>query len=457
MSFIADKQTLEDLNLLGKYKPYSIYSLFNKVTTTGGERMLDAMFQHPLSDAAEINQRSTLFQYFQRRALAFPFNKEEIGIMEDFLGAGGGNILTATTGAVRKKLMSTLVRDEAYGVLQTGVLTVIKVLNGLSDFLRKLDERESPEVRELGRPFEEQVTLLKGILGDRRLSGLREDAGATTLPLLKLARYDHLFRSVLNEKMEQVMEQIYRLDVCIAVSNVARTRGFSYAMALPKGNLVLKAAALSHPGLEKAVANPIDLHQDSNMLFLTGANMAGKSTFMKSFGIAIYLGHMGFPVAAEQMTFSIRDGIYSSINVPDNLALGLSHFYAEVLRVKKVAEEVSAGKDLIVIFDELFKGTNVKDAYDATLAVTEAFSKYRNCFFIISTHIIEVGETLRERCDNLQFAYLPTVMEGTVPRYTYKMERGITTDRHGMMIIENEGILTILETEEGLKLKLHQN
>jgi len=53
-------------------------------------------------------------------------------------------------------------------------------------------------------------------------------------------------------------------------------------------------------------------------------------------------------------------------------------------------------KDLIVIFDELFKGTNVKDAYDATLAVTEAFSKYRNCFFIISTHIIEVGENYGE-------------------------------------------------------------
>ena len=455
MSFIADKQTLEDLNLLGKYKPYSIYSLFDKVVTTGGERVLDAMFEHPLSDAAEINQRSTLFKYFQRRALAFPFNKDELGIMEDFLGAGGGNILAATTGALRKKLMSTLGRDEAYGVLRTGVLTVIKVLNDLWDFLRKLDEPESPEVRELGRPFEEQINLLKGILRDWRLLRMRKHVGATTLSLLKLARYDHLFRSVLIEKMEQVMEQIYRLDVYIAVGNVARIRGFNYAMALPKGNTVLRAAALSHPGLENAVANPIDLQQDSNMLFLTGANMAGKSTFMKSFGIAIYLAHMGFPVAAERMIFSIRDGICSSINVPDNLALGLSHFYAEVLRVKKVAEEVSAGKDLVVIFDELFKGTNVKDAYDATLAVMEAFSKYRNCFFIISTHIIEVGETLRERCDNLQFVYLPTVMEGTEPRYTYKLERGITTDRHGMMIIENEGILIILEMEGGLKL--HQN
>jgi len=78
--------------------------------------------------------------------------------------------------------------------------------------------------------------------------------------------------------------------------------------------------------------------------------------------------------------------------------------------------------------------------------VTAAFAEYRNCFFIISTHIVEVGEVLRRTNDNLQFAYLPTVMQGTIPRYTYKMEEGITTDRHGMLIIENEGILEIIQS-----------
>jgi DNA mismatch repair ATPase MutS len=175
--------------------------------------------------------------------------------------------------------------------------------------------------------------------------------------------------------------------------------------------------------------------------------MAGKSTFMKAFGIAVYLAHMGFPVAAKNMRFSVKDGLYSSINVPDNLNMGLSHFYAEVLRVKKVAEAVSESKDLIVIFDELFKGTNVKDAYDATLAVTEAFAENRNCFFIISTHIIEVGEELRDRCNNFRFAYLPTIMEGVIPRYTYKLKDGITADCQGMIIIENEGILDIIRSD----------
>ena len=80
---------------------------------------------------------------------------------------------------------------------------------------------------------------------------------------------------------------------------------------------------------------------------------------------------------------------FSSLNYVRGDNMGYSHYYAEVLRVKQVAEEVAKGKNLVVVFDELFKGTNVKDAYDATVSVTEAFSMNRNCTFIISTHIIE--------------------------------------------------------------------
>ncbi|MNH37793.1 MutS domain V [compost metagenome] len=96
------------------------------------------------------------------------------------------------------------------------------------------------------------------------------------------------------------------------------------------------------------------------------------------------------------------------------------------------------------MFDELFKGTNVKDAFDGTLAVTEAFAEYLDCLFVVSTHIIEVGEALKGS-DNIHFTYMPTIMEGVRPRYTYRLEEGITEDRQGMMIIQNEGILELLE------------
>ncbi len=164
---------------------------------------------------------------------------------------------------------------------------------------------------------------------------------------------------------------------------------------------MLRAANLAHPCIDNAIGNDINMNEDSNVVFLTGANMAGKSTLMKSIGIGLYLAHMGFPVAAASMEFSVREGLYSSINVADNIGLGYSHFYAEVVRVKQAAEAAASGKRLLLMFDELFKGTNVKDAYDGTLAVTEAFADYRDCLFIVSTHIIEVGEALKGK-NNVQ-------------------------------------------------------
>jgi len=436
MSFTCDKQTLDDLNILGKYKPDSIYSLFGGVHTSGGEQLLDSLFRHPLTDPAEINRRSALFRYFQDSVTAFPLDKEPLSVMENYLSTGGrGHWLGSVLQTGWKKLTNSILRDETYSVIQDGLLSTIRILNSFGGFMGRLDA---------DGPYGEQVRKVGALLDDRRLEWIKEQR---RFSWFNVARYDHLLRNVLQQEMKTLTDIIYHVDVCVAVGLVARAKGFSYAHAQPKDRNMFRTTGLRHPCLEKAVANPLSLWGDNNMLFLTGANMAGKSTFMKAFGLSVYLAHMGFPVAAEEMTFSVRDGIYSSINVPDNLSLGYSHFYAEVLRVKKVAEEVSGGKDLIVIFDELFKGTNVKDAYDGTLAVSAAFSEYRNCMFILSTHIIEVGEALRVGRPNLQVAYLPTFMEGAVPRYTYRMQEGITSDRHGMMIIENEKIIDIILSE----------
>ncbi|PUZ23846.1 MutS domain III [Chitinophaga costaii] len=435
MAFIADKQTLEDLNLLGKFKPQSIYNLFNKVRTTGGERLLESMFQQPLTDPDAINIRSGIFRYFQDNALVFPVSQTVFLRAENFLSQGtGGNKLWVLAMSLRRKITATLLRDGQFAALQDGMAATVELLRSLRAFAAVLDTA--------GSPYHAQATELKALLANQRLDGVVAASGH--LSAWQQARYDFLLRNALRDEIEKILNHLYALDVYMAVSEVAKARNFTYARALPKAQNLVRTTALYHPALEHAVANSIDLDSQSNLLFLTGANMAGKSTFMKSFGIAVYLAHMGFPVAAHHMEFSVRDGLYSSINVPDNLSMGYSHFYAEVLRVKTVAQDVAAGKDLVVIFDELFKGTNVKDAYDATLAVTAAFAAYRHCFFLISTHIIEVGEALKKERIGGQYAYMPTVMEGTIPRYPYRLKEGITNDRHGMMIIGNEQILEMM-------------
>lgn len=439
MSFTADKQTLDDLNLLGKYKSNSIYSLFNQVHTDGGERLLQDMFQHPLTGVDEINVRSNIFRYFQEKKLSFPFSNHLFTKIDNYLSStSNASYPAALAGLVYQKMQASFLHDEQFGILKEGLSTTIQALKTLKQFLGQLEQSGA---------YQKEYTLLVNILNDERLQRMLETKSTDELSLPEMARYDHLLKFKLREQMDTLLESVYKLDVYIAVSSVARERGFEYAQAFPPQVNLLRAAAVWHPALLQGVANPFDLHQQQNMIFLTGANMAGKSTLMKSFGIAVYLSHMGFPVAAKNMEFSVSEGLYSSINVPDNLNMGYSHFYAEVLRVKQVAEEVSSGKNLVVLFDELFKGTNVKDAYDATLAVTEAFSKYSNCLFIISTHIIEVGEELQKKLSPIQFSFLPTVMEGNIPRYTYLLQEGITTDRQGMTIIENEGILELLRVD----------
>jgi DNA mismatch repair ATPase MutS len=436
MGFGIDKQTLDELNLLGKFRNGSIYNLFNQVKTRGGEQLLDKMFRLPLEDDAQINERISIFQFFQKHHLAFPVDAQQVGLMREYLDQGGmKNILSVFAGTVIKRVLSGLTRDDRYKKNIQGLQAVIAVMNKCFNFLDKMPP--------IPGPYAGRIKAMQAILADKRIERLRNVDIYQSLPMKALIYYNHLLKTKLQNEVEEVLLFIYELDVYISVSTVAHDKGFVFATALPPGQNVLSVSDLRHPSVDKAIGNALELSENRNVLFLTGANMAGKSTLMKSVGISLYLAHIGFPVAATAMKFSVREGLYSSINVADNISLGYSHFFAEVVRVKQAALAASSGKRLLLMFDELFKGTNVKDAYDGTLAVTEGFSEYTNCLFIVSTHIIEVGEALRAR-SNIKFGYMPTVMEGSRPRYTYKLQEGITEDRQGMMIIRNEGILELI-------------
>ncbi|WP_346317696.1 DNA mismatch repair protein [Chitinophaga sp. YIM B06452] len=438
MDFIIDKQSLDELNLTGKFRQGSVYQLFNRVRTRGGEQLLDALFKKPLTEANRINERTAIFRFFQEARLDFPFDTQQVSIMREYIDAGSEQGLLGTLGTVlTRKLLSVLTHDDRFKLLIQGLQATIMTMKRCYAFAETLSLYAGP--------FHSRALEIKKILSHPQLKELLEVDIYHAITIRETARYDHLVRNRLNPELRELLHFISECDVNMAVAEVANLRGFTFARAQPAAANMLHAKDLRHPCLEDAVGNDLRLEAASNVVFLTGANMAGKSTWMKSIGIGMYLAHIGFPVAAAEMTFSVREGIFSSINVADNISLGYSHFYAEVVRVKHAADATATGKHLLLMFDELFKGTNVKDAYDGTLAVTEAFAGYRNCLFIVSTHIIEVGEALKQY-DNIQFSYMPTVMAGMMPEYTYKLEKGITEDRQGMMIIRNEGILELIRS-----------
>ncbi|GGC33352.1 hypothetical protein GCM10011386_26820 [Parapedobacter defluvii] len=440
MAFITDKQTLADLNLMGKYKIGSMFNLFNRVKTRGGELLLEEMFRAPLVDAMAINQRSARIEYLGRLGVKLEINGELTEMASEYLTQPRpANPLSSLFNCYKEKTQEVLYRSQKYAIQQRHIFAVQEVLLAASNLLGQLEKQGQGE-----HPCKAIQDRVSAIINAPGLKQLKPKYPYT---VQQMAQCQFLMLNRYRRELEELLRLLYELDVYLSVGQVAVDKGLVYAQAVDVGsgqtNDWIEVVNLKHPALADAVGNTITLSRQENVVFLTGANMAGKSTWMKTLGISFYLAHMGFPVAAERMRFAVMEGLFTSINVPDDISQGWSHFYAEVMRVKLVAKEVSSGKRLFVLFDELFKGTNVKDAYDATLAVTQKLAKYHTCAFVISTHIIEVGDALHGTA-NIQFRYMPTVMEGAVPRYTYRMASGITTDRQGMIIIENEGILEML-------------
>jgi len=444
MSFIIDKQTLNDLGIFSHKKDMSVYAIYNNARTRGGSQILEEMFFNPLDSYELIRRRATLIDYFQRTESGFPFRSTWFDAAEFYLSNTDERTRIVVDPSVAKgeslqhKFRKMMKTDTEFEQAESGMVSLIAIVNTLDEFTQKM--AEDPQLKAV------TVTLFKirEILRSPAFVPVIEAKGKEKLTLEEAAFFDSLLRYDYHDKVRQILDYIYHLDVYISVAGIARERNFVRAEVLPVEANVMEMKGAFHPMLKSPVANDLTISAENNIVFLTGANMAGKSTFMKTFGICVFLAHVGFPVPAQSMRFSVRDGLFTTINLPDNLNQGFSHFYAEVRRLKRCAQSVNKWPNLVIIFDELFRGTNVKDAYDATVAVTEAFSQKKSCVFMISTHIIEAGEDLQKKCNNIEYVYLPTIMEGSVPRYTYRLEKGITEDRHGMIIIRNEGILDIL-------------
>ncbi|MCS3556562.1 MULTISPECIES: MutS-related protein [unclassified Sphingobacterium] len=426
----TDEQTIADLKLFGKQNEEGIYDNYNHVHTRGGEVLLEQLFRNPLADPDKINQRIQIIAHFATNDLKFLFSTSLFDVVEKYL-ADSAEQATVATGR------SILGEKE----IQNGVYAIIDLLHKTKDFIEK-------DVIKAALAYSEERGAIAQLLADDALLPALREESKGKLSYGAVTAYDRLFRKNQRQSLKKLLGHLYYLDVYLSVAQTAIKRKFVFPTITTSKSSQLKLEGVYHPTLKNPVANDFHMDNSKNMVFLTGANMAGKSTMLRTVSTALYIAHVGFPVAASAMEFSVLDGLYTTINLPDNLGMGASHFYAEVLRVKKIAVELSKGKALFVLFDELFRGTNVKDAHEATVAIMSKFSDHYNSLFIISSHIIEAGDILRQK-HNIGFQYLPTRMVGKVPEYTYTLENGITDDRHGMIIIQNEKILEILR--DGIK------
>lgn len=438
--FDIDKQTLTDLNIFDAYGvTRSVFSLFNITSTIKGHDKLMDVFKAPSTDIKVLNERQELIRYLSGYSGDLYLDRTNMDFVESYLIQNGRPKSYSRISALVKSINYFFYPNQAYYLKEKGISEIIFLFKKLAEIFENLGGETKPR---LIKEFDELLSVLF------KEDLFSEIAGRNhrKISLFELEQLDVIFRGDGLRTIKLLLNLVYQFDAYFSVVKAAR----KYSLNLPNIHTeeqLLHIKGLFHPFLERPVVNDVAFEAGKNVCFLTGSNMAGKSTFLKSVGISIYLAHLGFPVPAVAMETGIWQGLMSTINLPDNLNQGYSHFYNEVLRVKHVAEKIKVSKNIFVIFDELFRGTNVKDAFEGSLSVIKSFSKIADCYFMISTHIIEVAEMIRFE-ENIMFKYLFTQMDHGNPVFTYQLRDGITEERIGMWIIENEKIAEILDNRD---------
>ena len=273
---------------------------------------------------------------------------------------------------------------------------------------------------------------------------VEKNKNIASLTLPQQLHFANFIRYNYKQNLLELLDAHARLDAWFGMAQAVKKYGLIFPEFIEKEQPVLISSGLYHLLLPVPVSYEVGLDQKDNFLFLTGANMAGKSTFIKSVGSAVFLAHTGMGVPAKKMQLTVFDGLLSNINVVDNLVKGESYFYNEVQRIKATVAKVSDGRKWLILIDELFKGTNVQDAMKCSSTVIEGLIKISNSLFILSTHLYEIGEELK-KYPNIQFKYFETSIINDQLCFSYQLKDGISNDRLGYLILRKEGVVDMLQ------------
>lgn len=251
-------------------------------------------------------------------------------------------------------------------------------------------------------------------------------------------------------KMEEWMHIISEMDAMVSMADFRYNHPEAEEAEFVSGSpeIVFEGKNLYHPFLgAKAVKNDFTI-KDDNYYIITGANMAGKSTFLRSLGVNYILAMAGMPVFADQLKIS-RFRLFSSMRTTDDLTHGISYFNAELIRLEellKFCKESTKGKfckesiegdkeplRTLIILDEILKGTNSLDKLNGSRKFLEAISK-QPVSGIIATHDLELSKMENDASGKFH-NYCFEIDLGTDVTYTYKIQKGVARNQNATFLL----------------------
>ncbi len=327
-------------------------------------------------------------------------------------------------------------------------------LKHLLCYLEKRRDTDAPKLHALCAPFRQAGLRPSQLL--RKMARVCDGLSVKANPLVHLAlnllfpwdiyfslKYEHL-RTRLLAVFPLWMDALGQIEMASSLAQFSASHPeYAFPQMDPEsqGSPTLVAEEVGHPLLppSKRVVNDFTLSGLGSITLITGSNMSGKSTFLRTLGINVCLAQAGGPVCARSFS-APRMRIFCSLRIKDDLEMGLSYFYAEVKRLKQILDAAAdtTAPPVLFLIDEIFKGTNNQERIIGSTAYLKALVKSHG-LGLVTTHDLELTGLAAEN-RKISNAYFKESVGGGLLVFDYRLHKGLCSETNALRIMAMEGL-----------------
>ena len=325
--------------------------------------------------------------------------------------------------------------SELFGFIENKTFTSTRMKNLQRDLIQGGSSagRAIRDLAKIANAFDTRLNLLAGFLMNIFfLWDIRQS--------LRLESWQMRYRDRLSAWFRVLAET----DAYISLAGYSYNNPeYKFPAIVETESFLFDAEELGHPLIHSAkrVCNNYRVAGWGNFTILTGANMAGKSTFLRTIGINMVLASCGAPLCAKKFSYTPVD-LVTSIHTIDSLANNESYFYAELKRLKLIIDMLKEGKQIFIILDEILKGTNSNDKQSGSRALVRQLISLK-ASGIIATHDLSLGDLESYFPQNIHNQCFEIIIEKDRLEYDYKVKPGIATNMNASILMRRMGITDI--------------
>ena len=237
--------------------------------------------------------------------------------------------------------------------------------------------------------------------------------------------------------LEEWLEVMYKIDEMCSFANLDfEHKSWCYPQINSKE--CIEGTNIGHPLLSStSIRNSFSLKENHKIALITGSNMSGKSTFLRTIGINMIMSYSGAPVCADSFSCGIMN-IYTCMRTKDNLEESISSFYAEILRIKMLIEAAKDGEKVFVLLDEIFKGTNSQDRHIGASILIKQLIGYGG-MGLVSTHDLELCDLEKEDDKIVNYNFREFYEDNKI-KFDYILRPGKSETRNAVHLMRLAGI-----------------